>query len=178
VLPRCAGGAARLWDARTGATRDEVLQHSGDIFGVGFSPDGKTGCTANFGGVRLWDIATYVPQGAPIEYGMDVRDTAFSSNGQTVLTGYSDGTVRIWPVPPPAIYDREHPERLQLSVEVRTGKRLDDAGGVQKLTFDEWNTRRLALEKLGGPCDQPTWEQYNAWKSKQAPTRRSPASRP
>jgi WD40 repeat protein len=167
-----------LWDARTGAACGRPLQHSGDIVGVGFSPDGKTGFTANDADIQLWDIATYMPRGAPLEHGRGVRDTAFGPTGQTVLTGYSDGTVRIWPVPPPAIDDREHPERLQLSVEVRTGKRLDDAGGVQKLTFDECNTRRLALARLGDPCDQPTWEQYNAWKSKQAPPRRSPASRP
>ena len=184
VLTGSSDKTARLWDATTGDPRGEPLIHSDTVRAVAFSPDGQTlltgsgGFGSNSGEAQLWDAGSGTPRGEPMKLSQRVIAAAFSPDGQTVRTWIRDGTEWIWPVPPPAIDDREHPERLQLSVEVRTGKRLDDGGGVRLLTFDEWNTRRLKLETLGGPCDQPTWEQYNAWKSKQTPPRRSPASRP
>lgn len=47
-------------------------------------------------------------------------------DGATLLTG-SGTEARLWDVPPPAIDDRAHPDRLRLSAEVRTGKRHCEA---------------------------------------------------
>jgi hypothetical protein len=175
VLTGCTDDTARLWDARTGAPRGEPLKHA-SVLAVAFSPDGQTvltGCGDKT--ARLWDARTGAPRGEPLKHEGEVYAVAFSPDGQTVLT-WSEKTAQMWPVSPPAIDDREHPERLRLSVEVRTGKWLDENGVVQRLRFAEWNARRLELDKLGGPCDRPTCDEYNAWKSKQPLPRRSPAS--
>jgi hypothetical protein len=43
--------------------------------------------------------------------------------------------------------------RLQLSVEVRTGLRVNENGTLEKLSQAEWLDRVRRLEQLGGPCD-------------------------
>jgi hypothetical protein len=68
--------------------------------------------------------------------------------------------VPLWPVPPSALDD---PERLRLSVEVRTTWTFDEQEMLKRLTQAEWLKRRKRLDALGGPCDTPTWEQYRAF---------------
>ncbi len=167
VLTGSDDQTARLWDARTAAPRGEPLRHDARVRAVAFSPDGQTVLTGSYDQTaRLWDARTGAPRGEPLQHAGAVSAVAFSPDGQTVLTGSHDKSARLWPMSVPAIVDQEHPYRLRLSVEVRTGKRLTDTGAVQQLTYDEWNTRRLCLEQMGGPCDRPTWEEYNAWKQK------------
>ncbi len=113
----------------------------------------------------MWDARTGAPRGEPLKHGNWVLAVAFSPDGQTVLTYSHDQTVRLWDIPVLAIVDSQYPIRLRLSVEARTGKRLTTTAVVQHLTFDEWNTRRLDLVTMGGTCDRPTWEEYNAWRT-------------
>jgi hypothetical protein len=66
-----------------------------------------------------------------------------------------DNTARLWHLPPPAA---DKPERLKLSVEVRTGYYLDDDSIRRELTYDQWLERRKKLDELGGFCDIRTWD--------------------
>ena len=52
--------------------------------------------------------------------------------------------------PPPAADD---PERLRLSIEVRTGLEVNANATIQKLSQAGWLERKRRLEQLGGPCD-------------------------
>jgi WD40 repeat protein len=160
------------------------LKHNGSVSAVAFSPDGQTVLTGNkvfelsgsslatlskavlnpTGEARLWDVLTGMPLGEPMKCGQSVNTVAFSPDGQTLLTG-SGGLVQVWPIPAPAIDDRVESKRSQLSVEVRTWKRLDANGEVIRLTFNEWNERRKELKTLDGPCDRPSWDEYKAWKT-------------
>ena len=56
-----------------------------------------------------------------------------------------------------------NPERLRLSVEVRTGSEFDEnSGTIKRLTQAEWLKRQARLwEKFGGPCDVRTWDQVS-----------------
>jgi WD40 repeat protein len=53
-------GTVRLHDAGTGKELRIVGRHPGTVWGVAFSPDGKTvaSCARRHGVVRLWDVAT------------------------------------------------------------------------------------------------------------------------
>jgi WD40 repeat protein len=167
VLTGSYDKTARLWDARTGAPRGEPLKHEGWVVAVALSPDGQTVLTGSHDQTaRLWDARTGAPRSEPLKHDHPVVAVEFSPDGQTVFTASSDKTARSWDMAVPVIVDSQYPIRLRLSIETRTGKRLTNTGVVQQLTFDEWNTRRLCLEQMGGPCDRPTWEKYNEWKQK------------
>src|SRR5262249_11162615 len=53
-------GTIRLYDTATGKELRVVGRHPGVVWGVAFSPDGKTlaSCARRHGVVRLWDVAT------------------------------------------------------------------------------------------------------------------------
>ena len=90
------------------------------------------------------------------------RATSFSPDGQTMLTinDGDDKTARLRDVPPPA---SDEPERLRLSIEVRTGSAFDEnSGTIKTLTQAEWLKRQTRLwQEFGGPCDVRTWDQVS-----------------
>lgn len=159
LLTAQAGGSARLWNAWTGEAIGEELKHNGPVVAVAFSPDNKRAITASDDNtIQLWELRTCLPIGNPMIHKDDVGEVVFSPDGKRVLTASTDGTARLWSVPPPAIYNDI--ERLQLSVEVRTGKRLNNNGEAKWLSINEWNERRDALSHQGRPYDAPSWEEY------------------
>jgi WD40 repeat protein len=164
------GGELHLWDIRSSPPRGDSHwpgPHDRAVGAVSFSPDGQTIVFGSDDGTAyLYDVRTGNARGAPLRHEGAVTAVAFGPDGQMVLTGSDDA--RLWDVPPPAIDIRDSPERLRLSVEVRTGKWLDENGVIKRLTLDEWLQRRKQLDAMGGPCDAPTWPEYNAWKATQS----------
>jgi len=101
----------RLWDARTGAVRQTLLDRSERLLGVqavAFSPDGVWLASADgvgsrpgarsdtYGQVRLWKTTTWQEQ-APLKHGDWVHRVAFSPDGKLLVTE-SGGEVQLWDV--------------------------------------------------------------------------------
>src|SRR5262249_24442187 len=65
---------------------------------LGFSPDGRSGGTADRGGkvVRRWELARGRYAGPPLEHPGPVTALAVSADGRLVGTGCGDRTVRLW----------------------------------------------------------------------------------
>jgi WD40 repeat protein len=59
-----APGEIKVWDARTGAQRQNLLGHSAPVSHIAFSPDGRWIASADHAGmVKLWEAQTGAPKG-------------------------------------------------------------------------------------------------------------------
>ncbi len=97
------GSEVRLWDAAAGMPIRGPVRSEGY---AAFSPDGRFILTAEHtregagtrGKGQLWDATTGAQIGPPMEHPAGISTAAFSPDGRTVMTGCSDGLVRLWDV--------------------------------------------------------------------------------
>jgi WD40 repeat protein/uncharacterized caspase-like protein len=105
---------AIVWDMKTAidaaeaeaagrpAPRSAIVQrltgHTGDIYAVGFLPDGRRAVTGSFDKtVRLWDVTSGRMIGQPWTGHTDfIFALAVNPSNGTVATGSFDGEVRLW----------------------------------------------------------------------------------
>jgi WD40 repeat protein len=90
-----------LWNADTGQPTGQPLTgHTGQAFGVAFSPDGhRLASASDDSAVLLWNADTGQPIGQPLTgHTNSVFSVAFSPDGQSVASAGHDDTVRLWPV--------------------------------------------------------------------------------
>jgi len=86
----------RLWDAASGASRGSLPVAQG-VNGLAFSPGEPLVALALADGTAvIWDFETARPLIAVRATGKPLRSVVFSSCGNRIVTGSSDGTVRVW----------------------------------------------------------------------------------
>jgi WD40 repeat protein len=101
--------------AGTAGGAQALYGHTGPIYAVAFSPDGRQILTGSLDStVKLWDATTGREIGTLEGHGWGVTAVAFSPNGQQILTGGFDQTARVWDV----TILRDHPEYEALSFKV------------------------------------------------------------
>ncbi|EKM61722.1 uncharacterized protein PHACADRAFT_248499 [Phanerochaete carnosa HHB-10118-sp] len=89
--------SACLWDAATGKLIREFVGHSGVIFSVGFSLDGRRIATGSRDKtVIIWEVATGARVATCRGHNDWVRSVAFSPNGEHVTSGGDDRRVIVW----------------------------------------------------------------------------------
>jgi WD40 repeat protein/ubiquitin-protein ligase len=113
------GGEVKAWNPENGKQLWSSPGNLAGIWGVAFSPDGKTLAGACLDGtVRRWDPASGKELPALKGHNDRVIWVAYSPDGQTLASASYDGTVRLW--------------------DAETGKgkgALRVEGGVQRLDF-------------------------------------------
>jgi len=88
--------SVKLWDPTTGQEVDTLggLEHS--IGRIAFSPDGKRIAAATYGetaAVMVWDLET---RKTVLTLSGHVSDVGFSPDGKRIVTGVSEGQVKLW----------------------------------------------------------------------------------
>jgi WD40 repeat protein len=77
---------------------EPLTGHSGRVFSVAFSPDGKIISSGGMDNtVRLWSTATGKQLGDPLKgHSFWIRSVAFSPDGSALVSCSDDLTVRVW----------------------------------------------------------------------------------
>jgi RNA polymerase sigma factor (sigma-70 family) len=93
------GDAITLWEAATGGRRAGLTGHTNGVWGIAFSPDGRTLASSGGDGmVRLWDMPSGKEVGRLEGHKGCVSAVAFSPDGRTLVSGGLDKTALLWDV--------------------------------------------------------------------------------
>jgi RNA polymerase sigma factor (sigma-70 family) len=99
VCTALAAPTILLWEVATGGQRGELIGHKDTVFGVAYTPDGRTIATAGIDGtIRLWDAFTAKEIGRLEGHRGWVLDVAFSPDGTRLVSGGMDTTALVWDV--------------------------------------------------------------------------------
>lgn len=92
-------GTIDLWDARSGAPRGQLTNHTGSVIALAFTPDGgRLASASEDGTLRLWNV-TNRTQIASLQ--SSYEQTWFLSvlpDGETLVSGGSGGSICLWDV--------------------------------------------------------------------------------
>ena len=147
-----SGTTARLWNAATGAALGMFGGAIGQVRSVALSHDGLTvAAGSRDASVRLWKVAApgVVVHHLHVPGGGSATRVTFSADGSRLISGWSDGHVRIWDAHTgQAIADAKLHDAAILDLGVApSGQRLvtADAQGTLRLSPLIGNTAALTL---------------------------------
>ncbi|MCB9795586.1 MAG: protein kinase [Alphaproteobacteria bacterium] len=92
-----AHGDVAIYELATGALRQEVNEHDGDVLHLAYSADGRQLATAGTDGqVILWDAHTWRHVATQRDHVGAVASLHFSPDARQLLSLGADGRVRVW----------------------------------------------------------------------------------
>lgn len=87
--------AVRIWDVRTGKLIRTLEGHTGTVFSVSFSRDGKRLASAGYGPLRIWDTDRW-DEVLVLEGQSGFVSAAFDADGHWISQYHWDGTLNLW----------------------------------------------------------------------------------
>jgi WD40 repeat protein/serine/threonine protein kinase len=93
-------GEVKVWDSQTGQETLSFKGHTGGVYSVAFSPDGRRllsgGRDGTRGTLKVWNAQTGQETFSLKGHSSWVHSVAFSPDGKRLLSGSEDGTVKLW----------------------------------------------------------------------------------
>ncbi len=92
-----SSGAVLLWDLPDRLLRPALEGHTGPVYGLAFTPDGKSLISGGAdGSVRVWDMDTGQQKQCYRWHKSWVTCVAVAPNGMTAASGSEDTTIVVW----------------------------------------------------------------------------------
>ena len=99
-LAVAGSGVVEIWDLDTATKVRDLKGHTKWVYGVAFSPDGKTLATGGWDRtVKLWDVDAGGERSTIFAHEGFVLDLAFSPDGHNLATASEDRSLKLWEVP-------------------------------------------------------------------------------
>jgi WD40 repeat protein/serine/threonine protein kinase len=90
-------GEVKIWDATTGRELHTLTGHTGEVYGVAYSPDGRRLASASEDmTVRVWDADTGQELRTLKKHTGGVRSVVYSPDGQCLASASDDSTIKVW----------------------------------------------------------------------------------
>lgn len=88
----------RIWNAQTGELLHSFYGHSDWVRGLAITPNSRFLISAGDVKIKFWDLATGKKLNTIIAHDKPIRSIALSRDGSTLVSGSSDGIVKVWQV--------------------------------------------------------------------------------
>ena len=100
LIGSSGGGSRAIWDVATGQPV-RLVDNTRRIYeylwaGGALSPDGRLAASVQEEIIYVWDVATGTDRLKLVGHTNSVKTVAFAPNGRTLISGGSDGAVRVW----------------------------------------------------------------------------------
>src|SRR5262245_44652095 len=116
-----------------------IKGHTGLIYGLALSPDGKALATAGFdNAIKIWELGSFKEQKTLTGHGGPVYSVAYSPDGKTLASGSLDKTIRLWTLADGKFKElKGHTEIVDSVAYSPDGKALASAGADKTVRL--WN---------------------------------------
>ena len=127
-------GEVLIWDVEQRKLLHTIHGHADCIYGVAFSPDGKSIATASYDKlVKLFDIASEKEIRTYKDHIDAVYAVAFTPDGKRLVSGAADRTIKIWNVATgERLYTLSEPQDGINTIAIDPTGKLVAAGGLDK----------------------------------------------